>query len=236
MDNLTLPSEIMEPMILAHCVNDLSYFMKIRKFLDTRGSKKSYFNDEKYQYIFNLYSGYFEKYDKQPKKITMLSMIEKLQTRGNIEEELVLYYNSIIEKMYSTDFEEYNEDYVETQTVDFIKQARAFEAIIESQTDINEGRYETIVSRMEEAVRVNLDKDLGLSIKDYESVYIKINEEDTEGIVPTGYQNLDNFLGGGLFPSTLNVLSATPGVGKCCRSNVKIRVKYKIDTETGEII
>lgn len=212
MDNLKLPTELVEPVILAHSVNDLSYFMKIKKYLQTTNNK-SYFNDEKYQFIFNLYCKYFDKNERQPKKSTLLSIVDAYKNRNGIQEELFIYYKSIINDMYSTTFEEYDKDYIEEITIDFIKQARAYETIIEAQNDINERNYEAIVSKMENAVRINLDKNLGLSIKDFAVIFDKINEETSEGIISSGYHNLDNFTTG-FSPKTLTIFSGTPGTGK----------------------
>jgi len=86
--------------------------------------------------------------------------------------------------------------------------------MLSAQEDISEGSYDSIVSKMENAVQVNFDKDLGLSINDYEDVIDRISSIATEEGISTGYSNLDSFLDGGFHAKELYVFSAIPGLGK----------------------
>jgi len=211
MDNLKLPSEMLEPQILAASTIHLSYFMKIKKFIDTNNEfGKSYFTDNKYQEIFNLYCKYYDKFQEQPTKMTMLTLVN----RSESDDEIKLYKEAILEKMFSIKEEEINLQYIEEETEQFIKQDRVYEAMQSAQEDIADQNYGAIVSKMEEAVRVSFDKDLGISIENIDEAFNRINSINEELAVSTGFKHLDSFLDGGLHPKEIYILAAIPGGGK----------------------
>lgn len=211
MANLKIPSELLEPQILSACAAYLPFFMKIKKFLDTNGEgDKSYFADVKYQDVFNLYCKYFDKFKEQPTQLTLTTLIGRTET----DEEVKLYKNSIVEKMFSIKPQEMNLPYIEEETEQFIKQARVYEAMQSAQVDIVEQNYGAIVSKMEEAVRVSFDKDLGIGIDKTDEAFERMNILNDEKSVSTGYKHLDSFLDGGLHPKELYILAAIPGGGK----------------------
>lgn len=185
--------------------------MKVRRFLDTNKEKgKSYFSDEKYQDVFNLYCKYFDKYDKQPSKLTMTTLIDRTEQ----DEELKIYKQSIVEKMYSYKSEELDVEYIESESEEFIKQARVYEAMGEAQIDIANQNYSAIVSKMEDAVRVSFDKELGLDLHNVDTAFERMNALNDEDCVSTGFKHLDSFIDGGLHGKEIYILAAIPGGGK----------------------
>jgi len=209
--HLKIQTKSIEPMILANSVHDLSFFMKIRKYLDTNSQpNKTYFNDEKNQEIFNLYSKFFDKYQKQPKKKTFLALLDKLEQ----DEEIRIYKKSIVEQMYSTSSADIDSEYIEEETLEFIKENNVYEAMALAQQDVESGNYGAIVSKMENAVRVSFDKDFGVEVDEVDLALEKINKINQVSAISTGYKHLDNLLDGGFHPKELTVLAATPGIGK----------------------
>lgn len=215
MDNLKISSEKLEEMILSASTLNLSFFMKIKQYLDTSSDRdKKYFSDPKNQIVFNIYSKYFDKYKKQPTKATMLTLLERISDANKYEEEIKIYLLSIAERMFTTSSSDLNLDFIEEETINFIKENLVYEAIAKSQIDIDNKNYGAIVDRMQRAVSVNFDKDLGISIKDTEEILKRLNKVNTQKIISTGFPNLDNFLEGGLYPKELTVLAGIPGTGK----------------------
>lgn len=185
--------------------------MKVQKFLNTNEEKgKSYFSDEKYQDVFNLYCKYFDKFGKQPSKLTMTTLVDRTEA----DEELKIYKQSIIEKMYSYSTAEIDIEYIETESEEFIKQARVYEAMNDSQIDIANKNYGAIVSKMEDAIRVSFDKELGLDIHNMDEAFRRMNSLNDEDCVPTGFKHLDSFIDGGLHAKEIYILAAIPGGGK----------------------
>ncbi len=233
--HLTIPTQELEPLILKASCQNLSFFMKVKNYLDTNGEyNKSYFSDEKYQIVFNLYSKFFDKYKKQPRQKTFVALVSKYCKENlKLEDEVVEYIKRITTDMYIS--EDIDIDWIEEETINFIKENRVYEAMLSAQVDLKEKNYSSITSKMEDAVRVNFDKDLGTSIWDYEKIFEEINEISEEGTISTGYSNLDSFIDGGFHNRELYVIAGLPGSGKCSRGDTKIIVEYEID-ENGEII
>jgi len=231
--NLKIPSELLEPMILAYCRMNPSFFLKAKKYLDTsKSSNKSYFSDVKYQTVFNLVSRFHEKRGDLPKLDTLKVLIDRIEK----DQEIKLYLNSIADNMYEATPETIDVEYIEDETKDFIKKSQVFEAMMESQFHFQEGNYDAMVKRIEEAMTVNFDTDLGMRLSDIEGTMKKINELDSVAKISTGYPHFDSLLDGGFHPKEIYTLAAIPGGGKCIFSDVKIKVRYKIDTETGKIV
>jgi len=208
-DNLKLPSKNIEPLILALSQNNQSFFLKIKKYLDTRTFKnKSYFNDPKYQKIFNIYAALYEKLKGPPKKSTMADIVEKTETDPTVK----IYLNSILDAMYNTTPQELDEKYIEDESIAFIKEARAFEAIMKAHTEILNKQYGNLSSIMEDAVQVNFDKDIGSSFKDVRNNVQDMNKAVNEKAVSTGFVSLDKCIDeNGPSAKTLNIISAISG-------------------------
>jgi len=230
-ENLKLPSKVLEPMILNYCRQNSSFFMKVKSYLQTDG-KKTYFSDGKYQEVFNIYSKFFEKYEKPPKKGSILSLIDR-KYQG--DKEAKAYMEIIVENMYKKD-DGYNEEYIEEEIKNFVQENRLYEAWLHGQQDIEEGAYGSLLHRFEDAVRINFDKDLGTSIKDIDTIYDDITKLMDEDVVDTGYSNLNSILDGGWHNRELYIVGAIPGGFKCSKSDVRVKVKYQINEETGEIL
>jgi replicative DNA helicase len=214
--NLKIKSKNLEMLILQCSVSNLSFFMKIKNYLDTSDNRsKSYCDDEKYQMIFNLYCRFFDKHKKQPKIKTFKLLVEAYCNKTKQTEETSLYLNNLAEQMYSPVEEEVDLEEIEEQTINFIKENRVYESMMSAQQDMQEGNYEKIVTKMEDAVRVSFDKDLGLSIQNADEVIYRLDDElNSSRVISTGYSNLDNFMEGGFFPKALYCIAGTPGVGK----------------------
>lgn len=212
MKNLKIPSKLLEPLILLGCLNNVSLFLKVKPYLDTSSQKgKSYFSDNKYQTVFNLLCKWYDKFKKFPYEKELKLLIEKIKSD---DQEWKFILNSIVTNMYNEDPEEITPEYLEEELINFIKESRVYEAFMESQSDIDTRNFSAIADRMEEAVRVSFDKDLGTSIRDIDKAFKEIQRLNEEECMETGYSNLDSLLDGGLRPKEIYCFASTPGVGK----------------------
>jgi len=207
-ENLKFATQKLEPLILNNCILNPSYFLKFKKYLQTE-KDKTYFNDKKYQMIFNILAKYYDRFQKLPVKETFEIITEKL-SKDDLE--LKMYYTSIINNMYLK--QEIDNDFLMEETAKFIKEARVYEALMNSQNLIEKQDFSKIVSEMEEAVRVNFDTDFGISIKEVGEVFRQIDLTENVKVVSSGYSAFDSIIGGGFKPKNLYVLSALPGYGK----------------------
>ncbi len=231
-ESLKIPSELIEPAILKKCIADVSFFIKIKDFLDTRKFKeKSYFNDKKFQKIFNIICFFFEKFEKMPKKADVKFIIDKTVKE---DVDIILYLKSITDKIFD-ESNEFSDEMVEEETLKFIKEVRAYEGFLEAQVHFQQGNFGKIPSVMEEAIRINFDKDLGKEITDI-SFVDDLNDVYVGSVISSGFPKIDSILGSGFLKDTMVIISGAPGTGKCSRKDVKITVEYYIDDSTGEII
>jgi len=207
-DNIKIPSHELEPMILAYALNNVSFFLKIKNHIDTSKQKgKSYFNDEKYQRVFNIICKYFDKYRSFPQCNTLKALVDRLEE----DKDMKLYEVGIVERAYKYDLATIDPKYLEDEVLNFIKETKVYEAILASQPDVESRNFGAIVSRIEDAVRINFDKDLGTSILDVEEVFRKINELDKVAKISSGFPQFDGMLDGGFHPKEIYCFAAIPG-------------------------
>jgi len=209
--NLKLETELLEPMILAYSRMNPSFFLKVKQYLDTSQlAGKSYFNDEKYQRIFNFISKFYDTRRKFPKQNTLKALVDKVEK----DTEIKLLLNSIIDKMYETDRIDVDDSFIEDEVKSFISKAQLYEAILESQVDIENDNFTAVSDRVSEAIRVNFDKDLGLNINEVDEVMNRMKRMDDEESIDTGYPHLNKLLDGGFHPKEIYCVAAVPGGGK----------------------
>jgi len=234
-ENLKLPSELLEPAILRHSLNNVSFFLKIKPYLKTAiKTKKSYFTDTKYQTIFNIVCTWYDKRFKFPNEKEMILFLDKFEKDDDVK----VLTKSLIREIYEGEQDEIDIDYVEEETKRFIQENQIYEAMLQSQIDIENGNFSAIADKMQKAITVNFDKDLGVSIRDIEAGLTDINALDSDKTVSSGFPSLDDVsaLDSGFHAGEISIFSGIPGIGKCIFRDVKVMVSYEINTETGEII
>lgn len=210
-NNLKLETKFLEPMILAYSRMNQSFFLKIKQYLDTsKLAGKSYFNDEKYQRVFNIISRFFDKTRKFPRQNTLKALIDKLER----DSEIKLLLNSIVDKMYETDRVELDDAFIEEEVKNFISKAQLYEAILESQVDIENDNFSVVSDRVQKAIRVNFDKDLGLSINNIDEAISRMKKIDEEDSIDTGFPHMNRLLDGGFHPKEIYCVAGIPGSGK----------------------
>lgn len=207
---LKFDSPSFEKIILAYFLKDRNTFLKLGKYLATQNwQKNSYFHDNKLQFFLNCFISYNEKYFTMPSKSVILSFIEKL-----IPEKEQLLMKASLEDILNTKLENESPEYIKEQIVSFIKKERAVRATFANQADIAEGNYDNLSKRMSEAVNINLDKDLGVDIKDVATTFSLIKElQDASQGCSWGSPKLDNILGR-IQAGELGVIAGVPGAGK----------------------
>ncbi|MDA3941873.1 MAG: hypothetical protein PF693_21600, partial [Spirochaetia bacterium] len=233
--NLKLPNELLEPAILRHSLDNVSFFLKIKPYLVTSlKTKKSYFTDTKYQTIFNIICTWYDKRFKFPNEKEMILILDKFEKDADVK----VLTKSLIREVYEGEENEIDISYVEEETKRFIQENKIYEAMLESQIDIESGNFDAIAEKMRAAITVNFDKDLGVSIRDIAAGLTEINSLDDEDVIPSDFPSMDSemCLDGGFRNDEVYIFAAIPGLGKCLFRDVKVMISYEIDTETGEII
>jgi len=212
-ENLKLPHDLLEPAILIHSLKNVSFFLKIKPYIQTKG-KKSFFQEAKLQKIFNNICVWYDKYKRFPKEKELLILTDKIEKDDDVK----ILTKSLIKDIYEDEAEkEISIDFVEDETKKFIKENQIYEAMLSSQIDIENQNYDVIAEKMRKAITVNFDKDLGISIRDVKKTLEEINNLDNDNnVVPSGFLSLDreDVLDGGFRNGTLSVFSGISGIGK----------------------
>ena len=201
-----------EKLIVGYFYRDRSTFLKLAQYLTTKDWRKySFFNDKRLQFLVNACYLYSDKYKKMPPVKIVNAFIEKTSTMDDFEKEKT---KQLFDSLQAIDYSEYSPEYLKDVAVKFIKRERAAEAAFKCQAEIEKGNFDNLDKIMREAINVNLDKDLGTSIKDVAEVLPMIQEvhDDAEGCT-WGSKTIDTRLGR-VQKGEIAVLAGLPGAGK----------------------
>lgn len=208
---LKFESQTEERMLVGYFYKDRSTFLKLARYLTTNSwEKNSFFNDNKLQFIMNACYQYSNKYKKMPNEDIIFSMIEK----GISDKYLQDQTKKLFTELKNTDYSQYSDDYIKDTAVEFIKRERAIEATYMCSDEIAKGNYDGLSKIMTEAVNVNLDKDLGLSIKNVSETLALVKDVHEDGVGCTwGSPTFDQRIGR-IQEGEIAVLAGVPGAGK----------------------
>lgn len=209
--DIKFDSKSLERLLVAYSIQNRAFFLKVGKHLRTSSAKKkSYFNDTKLQSILNMICYFNDKYEKFPTFEEIQVFIERLQD----EEEVKIFTLSLAEELYKMDLSEVDTNFLFEEATKFITSARVVEAMAFSQVDLDKGNFSSIAERMREAVTVNFDNDLGLSVRDLKGGLSEIREADDDSkTISLGWPSTDDVFGR-LRPGELFVFAGVPGIGK----------------------
>lgn len=211
MVELKFNSASLERCILSYLLKDKGFFLKVARYLKTTDYvKKSYFIDAKLQWILNTALIYYDKYERIPALETIKILTE---AKFKLEPLMMKSMPVAVEEIYTKDLSEFEPEYLKDETVKFIKTARAVEATLQNQLDITNGNFDELSDRMQEAININLDKDLGISLAQPQEIYELLQEQEQDTGLTFGAPSLDRVLGNPK-AGELTVFCGTPGIGK----------------------
>jgi KaiC/GvpD/RAD55 family RecA-like ATPase len=173
--------------------------------------KTEYFSVDE-QTIFKCIFAYYKGYSKIPSQQQILQvllpkyLINSPEKIPDVEDNL----QSICAMETNTDdFYQWLED----ETKIFIKDARMVNALMKSMDFLAKHDTDGALKLINEAASVNFDDNLGLDyFADVESRLLRMKEG--VNVIPSGYQQLDNLIGGGWRNKSLVVFGAATNVGK----------------------
>jgi hypothetical protein len=156
--------------------------------------KPSYFEKE-YEPLVAFIHEYYEKYNNTPS-------VDQIEAEFDIE----LKETTKV----SRDRVESTCDNIEK----FCREVAVKKAVLDSLVDIEENKLSSVVSRINDAVNISLQKDLGMEFfnEDAEAILTGLIEEFQT--IPTGIEGIDGPLDGGLIRKQLTMFSANSGGGK----------------------
>jgi hypothetical protein len=205
-----LSIEDKERILLAQLLNNHELFIKGITFLE-----KSFFESKVNKLIVDFVKKYYEKYKSVPPEDAILIELGLDDTRHDWLD---------INKQWPSN---YLEDYLNA----FIRNMSMKGAIEDSIELLDNEDYGAIEKKIKDAVNIDLDVKLGVSIEydkaGFKSLFDMLTSQ--EETIPTGWSNVDEKLGGGVTIPSLNYIFAKSGGGKCCFYNTLINIKISKD-------
>jgi len=195
-----------ERILLAQLLNNDQLFIKAIAFLE-----KDFFESKINKLIVEFIKEYYEKYKSIPPEDAVLLELGMDDTKSDWLD---------IKKQWPND---YLEDYLNA----FIKNMSMKAAIEDSIDLLSEEDYGTIEKKIKDAVNVDIDVKLGITIDNDKDSFRELFDMITseEMTIPTGWSNLDKKLEGGVNVPSLNFLLGKSGGGKCLVGQTLLNIK-----------
>lgn len=198
------PEQKFERILLASLTANKEYFSKVLGIL-----KPEFFSQERRD-IFNSIKKHYKEYSLPPSLGDLEMSIKDTQNqdlRNRIFQEL--------QSIGDLDTSKYNTDKLCDETLSFVKDAlylKALEIGSEGLLTKNDELKRKAEQILDERAKVNIDSDLGIEFSDATAV-IDYYSQETTGLL-TQHYSLNERLGPGFLPGTLNLILAPSGVGK----------------------
>lgn len=184
-----------ERLLLSQLLNNSEIFIKAIAFLD-----KNFFETKINKLIVTFMINYYNLYKSVPPSDAILMELNLDDTRADWLD---------IKSQWPT---KYLEDYLNS----FIKNMSMKGAIEDSIELLEQEDYGTIEKKIKDAVSIDIDTTLGVTVDSSKETFRDVFKmlTSTEQTIPTGWDNIDKELDGGVTVPSLNYLLAKSGGGK----------------------
>jgi len=167
--------------------------------------KPQYFDSEASEWLVKEIMSYMDTYENVP-------TLDVLKVKINSVDRDVLK-TSIVDTLKSawTNLESEDLDYVKEQSVEFCRNQSIKNAILDSVSLLEQGKYDTIKKKIDDAMKSGQSQDIGHEYK----TMIDVRYEDTiRNVISTGWKVIDDVTQGGFGKGELIMFAAPPGIGK----------------------
>lgn len=185
--------------VIGALLTEKKFLLEVRDVL-----KVDYFDADAHKWIVGEIVKYFDKYNTVPTMEVLkveLSKISNDLLGTAVKEELRHSYTSTKDDM----------EYVTGEFATFCKNQELKEALLNSAELLNDGDFDSIRNRIEQALKAGMNKDIGHDYnKDIETRY----REDYRPTIPTPWPVFNDNFQGGFGPGDLVIVFGNPGGGK----------------------
>jgi len=186
--------------ILSTLISDRVFFQTVYDII-----KPEYFDSESNEWILRVVLSYFDKYEKMPTLDVFKIESDKIE-RDVLKLSVIDNLKQVWNGLQSEDL-----DFVKEQTLQFCKNQEVKNAILESVSLLEQGKFDLIKSKIDEAMKAGQDTEIGHEYK----VHIQDRYESTvRDVVPTGWEAINELVDGGFGKGELIIFAAPPGIGK----------------------
>ena len=186
--------------VISAILSDRSFTRQIYDIL-----KSEYFDSEASEWLVKTIMKYFDDYETMPTLDVLkvkINTIERDVLKTSVVDTLKFAWNHL-----SSD----DLVYVKEQTLDFCKNQSIKNAILDSVTLLEDGKYETIKKNIDTAMKAGQDSDIG---HEYKTMIVERYQDDVRNVVSTGWDVIDEITQGGFGKGELILFAAPPGIGK----------------------
>jgi len=186
--------------VISAMISDRSFTRQIYDII-----KPEYFDAEASEWLVKTILNYFDEYEKMP-------TLDVLKVKINGIERDVLRTSVVDTLKYAWNHLESDDlTYVKDQVLDFCKNQSIKNAILDSVTLLEDGKYDVIKKKIDTAMKAGQDSDIG---HDYKVMITERYEDSVRNVVSTGWEVIDEATQGGFGKGELILFAAPPGIGK----------------------
>jgi len=186
--------------IISALLGDRSFLRQVFDIL-----KSEYFDSDAAEWLVREIMSYVDEYEKLP-------TLDVLKVRINTIDRDVLKISVVDTLKFAWNHLESDDlQYVKEQTIDFCKNQCIKNAILDSVELLEQGKYDVIKQKVDDAMKAGHDSNLG---HEYKTMIIERYEDSVRNVVSTGWGVIDEITQGGFGKGELVLFAAPPGIGK----------------------
>jgi len=212
---LTINDNVLEDNIIYYSRINEQFLLKIMDYLNVPGGVniyKSYFSQLNNQIILNVIFWHYKTYGKIPDWETIYHIVRR--KLSPMDSEFLLSVRNKIIDLNKIQQPNIDYDFLEEETIKFIRKVKFYEVLTESQKDLEEQNFDAITKKIQKSIEITFDEDLGTSILNFDKIKNDMLDLDKSKKIETGFKTLDEVLDGGMRGGEIYCLSAVPGIGK----------------------
>ena len=186
--------------VISAMISDRSFTRQIYDII-----KPEYFDAEASEWLVKTILKHFDEYEKMPTLDVLkvkINGIERDVLRTTVVDTLKFAWNHL---------ESDDLQYVKDQVLDFCKNQSIKNAILDSVTLLEDGKYDVIKKKIDTAMKAGQDSDIG---HDYKVMITERYEDTVRNVISTGWDVIDEATQGGFGKGELILFAAPPGIGK----------------------
>ena len=199
-DTLVKYGQSYQSKVVASLITDVKFLEQVNEI-----TKPAFFESQANQWIVDEVQNYFNEFRTVPTMEVFKIKVGSIEDKG-LKQTVVDQLKSVYLQVGADDI-----PYVKKEYLTFAKNQKVKDALLKSVELLKAGNYDKIIDTMMAASKVGIESDLGM---DYIDEFELIMEDVKRNSVSTGWDVIDELMGGGLGPGELGVVMAPSGIGK----------------------
>ena len=199
-DTLSKYGQSFQAKVISALLTDVRMMDTLCEIID-----KKFFESDANKWIVQEIKDYYDEYKKEPTLDVFKGQVSKLDN-PSLKKAVVEQLKTVYTQIGQDDFE-----YVKNEFTSFCINQNMKNVILQSVDLLKSGNYDRIKDLVDKAMKVGVESDLGMDyLLDFEERFSETGRET----VATGWDCIDDLMGGGIGPGELGVVVAPSGVGK----------------------